>query len=163
MFMALMNEYGSWEDVMSQSNPDNRNMGAQVTPLRIANAAQSVRHVFIRDLLLNAHIGVHRHEKGRSQPVRINIDLTVREGGPDAGDDLDNVVCYEQVVDKVKELVESQHINLAETMAERIATRCFEDVRVLVARVRLEKLTVIAEAASVGVEIERTRPDFNSL
>lgn len=146
---------------MNQSRPFDNYADGQVQPhLRIADAAQSIRHVFVRDLLLNAHIGVHRHEKGRSQPVRINIDLTVRECSRDAGDDLANVVCYEGVVDKVKDLAESEHINLAETMAEHIAARCLEDVRVIAARVRLEKLTVIAEAASVGVEIERTRADY---
>ena len=46
---------------------------------KLADASMAVRHVFIRDLLLDAHIGVHRHEKGRRQRVRINIDLTVLE------------------------------------------------------------------------------------
>jgi len=124
---------------------------------KFANAALAVRHVFIRDLLLDAHIGVHRHEKGRRQRVRINIDLTVLENGPNSGDDLANVVCYEDIVAKVKALIEVEHINLAETMAERIAGRCLEDSRVQSARIRVEKLTVITEAASVGVEIERNR------
>lgn len=124
---------------------------------KFADAGLAVRHVFIRDLLLEAHIGVHRHEKGRRQRVRINIDLTVMENGPDAGDDLANVVCYEDIVGKVKALIEVEHINLAETMAERIAGRCLEDSRVQSARIRVEKLTVITEAASVGVEIERNR------
>jgi len=131
---------------------------AKVTHLRIADAASRVRHVFVRDLLLDAHIGVHRHEKGRHQPVRVNIDLTVREAGLEAGDHLENVVCYEEVVDKVRALVGTGHINLAETMAERIAASCLEDPRVLVARIRVEKLAVIDAAASVGVEIERMRP-----
>ncbi len=139
------------------NSPDPANT-AKISHLRIADAASRVRHVFIRDLLLDAHIGVHRHEKGRRQRVRINIDLTVQEQGPDSGDELMNVVCYEDVVEKVKLLVEAEHINLAETMAERIAVRCLEDARVIMARIRVEKLTVIAEAASVGVEIERARP-----
>lgn len=125
-----------------------------------ADAIRKTRHVFIRDLLLDAHIGVHKHEKGRRQRVRINIDLTVLENGPDAGDDLANVVCYEDIVEKVKALVEESHINLAETMAERIAARCLEDLLVMAARIRVEKLTVIAEAASVGVEIERRKAGF---
>jgi len=139
---------------MSATGP----LPAKVTQLKIADAARKLRHVFIRDLLLDAHIGVHRHEKGRRQPVRVNIDLTVLESGPDAGDHLSDVVCYEEVVDKVKALAGAGHINLAETMAERIAASCLEDERVLVARIRVEKLAVIASAASVGVEIERARP-----
>jgi len=144
---------------MTQMEPTDDGSG-RVVHLKLADAARAMRHVFIRDLLLDAHIGVHKHEKGRRQRVRINIDLTVLENAPDSGDDLANVVCYEDIVEKVKTLVEAGHINLAETMAERIAWRCLEDARIVVARIRVEKLTVIAEASSVGVEIERTKPSF---
>lgn len=126
-----------------------------VTPLKIADAARAIRHVFVRDLLLEAHIGVYTHEHGRTQPIRINIDLTVSEAAH--GDKLANVVCYETVVNAVKALVAEGHLNLVETLAERISTQCLADPRVTVARVRVEKLAAIAEAGSVGVEIERAK------
>lgn len=124
-------------------------------PREIADAEQSVRHVFIRDLRLDARIGVHGPEKGRAQPVRINIDLAVRDGGAGLGDDLANVVCYEQVVEEVKAILARGHVNLVETLAERIAETCLADLRVDAARVRVEKLAAIPEASSVGIEIER--------
>jgi len=130
-----------------------------VIPLKIANAAQAVRHVFIRDLLLDAHIGVFRHEEGRTQPIRINIDLTVTDAGAPSGDRLEDVVDYHQVVESVKTIVGAGHVRLVETLAELIAARCLEDPRVQVARVRIEKLAAIASAASVGVEIERVQAD----
>jgi len=130
-----------------------------VIPLKIANAAEALRHVFIRDLLLDAHIGVFRHEEGRTQPIRINIDLTVTDTGAPQGDRLEDVVDYHQVVQSVREMVESGHVRLVETLAELIAARCLEDKRVQVARVRIEKLAAIASAASVGVEIERIQAD----
>src|SRR5690606_37803721 len=101
------------------------------------------------------HIGVYKHEKGGTQPIRVNVDLTVAEAVH--GDSLDNVVCYKSVVDRIKEIVGDGHLNLVDTLAERIAGSCLEDERVLVARVRVEKLAAIAEAVSVGVEIERVR------
>ncbi len=125
-----------------------------VTPLHIADARNAIRHVFIRDLVLQCFIGVHRHEKKAEQPVRINLDLAVREGA-DLGDALENVVCYEQIADGVRTLVHGRHINLVETLAEEIANLCLSDGRVKSVRVRLEKLAVLADAASVGVEIER--------
>jgi dihydroneopterin aldolase len=131
------------------SQPEN------VTPLKIANAERAIRHVFVRDLLLDAHIGVYKHEKGGTQPVRVNIDLTVAEAVH--GDSLDNVVCYATVVERIKSIVAEGHLNLVESLAERIAGSCLEDERVRVARVRVEKLAAIPEAASVGVEIERVR------
>ena len=131
------------------SQPEN------VTPLKIANAERAIRHVFVRDLLLDAHIGVYKHEKGGTQPVRVNIDLTVAEAVH--GDSLDNVVCYATVVERIRSIVAEGHLNLVESLAERIAGSCLEDERVRVARVRVEKLAAIPEAASVGVEIERVR------
>lgn len=134
-------------------------MPQNVYPLRIANAAHSVRHVFVRDLLVSGLIGIYTHEKQGSQPVRINIDLTVREGDVDINDRFENVVCYEEVVRKVESIISGGHINLVETLAEDIAAACLEDPRVFVARVRVEKLEAIENAASVGVEIERIRSE----
>lgn len=126
-----------------------------VHPLRIADAKKRIRHVFVRDLELNANIGVYRREKGTLQPVRINIDLTVEETEGEVDDKLENVVDYGAVVEGIKAILAGGHLNLVETLAEKIAAHCLEDVRVKVARVRIEKLKVLPEAQSVGVEIER--------
>ena len=128
---------------------------AQVQPLRIADARRRIRHVFVRDLELDANIGVYHRERGQAQPVRINVDLTVEEGDVLLEDQLANVVDYGAVVDGIKEILAGGHLNLVETLAERIAEFCLSDERVRVARVRIEKLKVVAEAKSVGVEIER--------
>jgi dihydroneopterin aldolase len=132
-------------------------MSDNVTPLRIADHARAIRHVFVRDLLLQADIGVYAHEKGLQQPLRFNVDLTVSEAAH--SDELANVVCYEDVVNRIKALVSGDRVNLVETLAEKIAAGCLEDARVLAARVRVEKLAAIPEVASVGVEIERSRQD----
>jgi dihydroneopterin aldolase len=126
-----------------------------VFPLRIADAKMRIRHVFVRDLELDANIGVYKREKGKLQPVRINVDLTVEEMDGEVGDKLENVVDYGAVVDAIKAILAQGHLNLVETLAEKVAAHCLSDSRVKVARVRIEKLNVIAEAASVGVEIER--------
>lgn len=125
-----------------------------VHPLRIADAGTAIRHVFVRDLVLDCSIGVHAHEKDGPQRVRVNLDLAVREDRPIA-DDIGNVVCYEAIVSGIRALVAAGHVNLVETLAERIAAMCLDDVRVRIARVRVEKLDVFPDATSVGVEIER--------
>jgi dihydroneopterin aldolase len=112
--------------------------------------------VFIRNLELLAHIGVHGHEHGKPQPVRINVDLGV-EGGTASDDRLDRVVDYEAITGKIRAIVAKGHINLAETLAERIAAAAFEDSRVKSARVRVEKLHALPGAEAAGVEIERMR------
>jgi dihydroneopterin aldolase len=128
---------------------------SKVQPLRIADAKKRIRHVFVRDLELNANIGVYHREKGQLQPVRINLDLTVEETDGDIEDKLENVVDYGAVVDGIKAILAGGHLNLVETLAEKVAAHCLADKRVRVARVRIEKLKVLAEAQSVGVEIER--------
>jgi 7,8-dihydroneopterin aldolase/epimerase/oxygenase len=122
---------------------------------RIADAALKITHVFIRNLELLVHIGIHGHEQGKPQPVRINVDLGVRESA--IGDKLEHVVDYEAVTTKIRAIVAKGHINLAETLAARIAEAAFEDARVISARVRVEKLHAVPGAESGGVEIERVR------
>ena len=112
--------------------------------------------VFVRDLVLAARIGVYQHEKLASQCVRINLELICTEH-PAINDDLSNVVNYADLVERVRGIVAEGHINLVETLADRIAQVCLEDRRVQSAKVRIEKLEVFKEAESVGVEIERTR------
>ncbi len=111
--------------------------------------------VLIRNLEMLARIGVHGHEQGKPQPVRVNIWLT-GEIESDA-DRLENAIDYEAVAEKVRAIVAAGHINLAETLAQRIAAACFEDSRVVHARVRVEKLHALPGAEAAGVEIERDR------
>lgn len=112
--------------------------------------------VFVRNLELLVHIGIHGHEQGKAQPVRINVELDVR---PEHAieDRLDRVVDYAALTTKIRAIVALGHINLAETLAERIADAAFEDDRVEGVRVRVEKLHAVAGADSAGVEIERAR------
>lgn len=133
---------------------------------RLDALAPAMRHMFVRDLVLEAHIGVHAHEHGRTQRVRINLDLAVREDAPETAsrqmsrpavgrDDLARVVDYERIVVEARAAVAAGHVQLVETLAERLAELCLADRRVSHVRVRVEKLDVFADTASVGVEIER--------
>ena len=132
---------------------------------RFADTVRATRHMFIRDIVLNASIGVHKHEQQATQRIRVNIDLAVADAGaaanisraPVGHDDLTRVVDYETIVNRVREMVAGGHVQLVETLAERLAEACLNDPRVKIARVRVEKLDVFADAASAGVEIERRR------
>lgn len=133
-----------------------RNSGA-VYPLKIADADRAVRHVFVRDLMIDANIGIHAHEKHGRQRVIVNVDLSVTESDRPVQDKIGEVLCYENVAGEIENIVATGHINLVETLAERIAQMCLQDGRVEVARVRVEKPDALAHARSVGVEIERSR------
>jgi dihydroneopterin aldolase len=123
----------------------------------VASGKGRLRHVFVKDLKIDARLGIHDEERLRSQRIIVNIDLSVKEGSDPISDDIRNVVSYEIVVKKVERIVAEGHVNLVETLAELIARECLKDKRVMGARVRIEKPDIIANARSVGVEIERLR------
>ena len=129
-----------------------------VHPLRQTGAVPLTRQMFIRDLVVNMLIGVHRHERDGRQRVRINLDLSLTEGSRIDDDRLASGVSYETLVHQIRTMCNSGHVNLVKTLAERIARLCFDDWRVRGAIVRVEKLDVFADTASVGVEIERFNP-----
>ena len=131
---------------------------------RIADAARGIRHTFLRDLVLRADIGVYAQEHGKPQRIRVNVDLGVTDDGarPQSRaavgrDDLTRVVDYAAVAQQVRGIVAGGHVKLVETLAERIAEACLADPRVLLARVRVEKLDILPDGASAGVEVERRR------
>ena len=111
--------------------------------------------IFIRNLELLARIGVHGHEQGGPQPVRINVCLSSHT--KTESDRLEHAIDYEAVTEKIRGIVTAGHINLAETLAERIAAACLGDARVTKCVVRVEKLHALQGAEAAGVEIERGR------
>jgi 7,8-dihydroneopterin aldolase/epimerase/oxygenase len=123
----------------------------------VASAAAGLRHVFVRDLELEVLIGIYEIEKQKPQRIIVNIDLSVIEGEGPKDDDISHVVSYEIIVKKVETIIGGGHINLVETLCEKIAASCLRDKRVMAARVRVEKPDIIPNARSVGVEIERQR------
>lgn len=116
--------------------------------------------VFVRDLVLPVAIGVYAHEHGKTQRVR--FDVTVKVARPAADDgrvqptrDLRDIYSYDIISDGIRMLVAAGHVDLVETLAERIAALLLADVRVVQAAVQVTKLET--GSGSVGVAIERTR------
>jgi 7,8-dihydroneopterin aldolase/epimerase/oxygenase len=123
----------------------------------VSSARGRLRHVFVRDLEVLGFIGIYDHEKVKPQRLIINIDLSVRERPGKMADEISHVVSYEIIAKKVESIIAAGHVNLVETLCEKIAQSCLTDKRVVAARVRVEKPDIIPNARSVGVEIERTR------
>lgn len=118
-------------------------------------AKDSLYRICVRDLVLSCSIGVHDHEKRGPQRVRVNAELLVE--GRVGHDEFRHVVNYEAVVDGIRALTDGRHINLVETLADRILELCFADERVVAAEVRIEKLDVYPEAESIGIVMKRRR------
>ena len=102
-------------------------------------------------------VGIYEQEKKHPQRILVNIDCAVEELGGPLEDDIRNVVSYEKVVKNVKSIVHDGHVNLVETLAEKIAEKVLRHKAIRRVRVRVEKLDIIPEASSVGIEIERVK------
>ena len=111
--------------------------------------------VFVRGLKLDAEIGVHAHEHGRTQPVVADIEL---ELSVPTAHDLGDTYDYTHIVEHARAVAHETHVKLAEDFAERLGRRCLQDPRVMSARVRVEKLEALAPlAAGAGAEITVVR------
>jgi dihydroneopterin aldolase len=114
-----------------------------------------VTKVFVRGLAIEAEIGVYPHERGRRQPLIVDVELDVAAAGWRA---LADTVNYETVVAAAQAIAAAGHIGLVESFAQRLAQACFAEPRVLRARVRVEKPQALApHAAAAGVEITAVR------
>jgi len=111
--------------------------------------------IFVRGLVLPIAIGVYDEEQSVTQKVSFTIEATVATGVSPKGDAIAEVPSYDDLVGAVRAIVAAGHINLVETLAERIAERCLSDKRIVSVLVRVEKLE--RGPASVGVEIVRPR------
>ena len=112
--------------------------------------------IFVRDLVLPCFIGVFEEERAEKQRVRFQVEASVYPSRRRGHDDVNSVVSYDLIVDAIRALTSNGHINLLETLAERIAVKCLSHRRIARVRIRLEKLDRL-EGASLGVEIERCK------
>ena len=111
--------------------------------------------IFLRGLEVRCSIGVHAHERAGSQRVTVDLDLLVTADAGPIDDSLGRVVDYERIVEGVRRLAAGQHVNLVETLAERIAEFCLAEPRVRRVRVAVAKPDAFADVAAVGIEIDR--------
>ena len=119
--------------------------------------ASGRRRVFLRDFEIVASVGVLEHEKRYEQRILLSVDLEVRDTYDGVSDRLEDVLDYDALLRGVAQLVQREHVNLIETLAERIAGHCLADERVESVRVRVEKPDVLPSCPAVGIEIERRR------
>lgn len=110
--------------------------------------------IFVRGLAIEAEIGVYRHERGRAQPLVVDVEVAI---APGAVSHLHETLNYETLAAKARGLAAEGHIELVETYAQRLAEACLDDPRVLRARVRVEKPEAISGAQAAGVEATAVR------
>lgn len=111
--------------------------------------------VFVHDLVLDAEIGVYIHEKGVTQRARFSVDIEVTPAEQAVEDQIGRVLDYDMIIAVIRAVLAEGHINLVETLADEVATRCLAHPRAASVKVKIEKLD--KEPGAVGVEIVRRR------
>ncbi|MDA7606703.1 dihydroneopterin aldolase [Pelagibacteraceae bacterium] len=115
------------------------------------------RKVIITDLVFNTLIGIHDFEKEKKQQIRFNIEISVNPLLKATENNLDNIVNYENIINKIKLITQKKHYNLLETLAEDIFSNLFISKNIIKIKLRIEKPEIIKDASSVGVEITKKR------
>ena len=118
------------------------------------------RTVFIKDFIIEEIIGIHKREKIKKQKIKFNIVLDVDQSSIPNEKDIKSIVDYEKITNKLKNLTKRKKYNFLESLAEDSFKEIFEDQRINSATIKIEKPEAIKNASSVGVEVYKTRDDY---
>ena len=118
------------------------------------------RTVLIKDFTINEIIGIHKHEKINKQKIIFNIIIDVNQDTLPNENDITSIVDYEKITNKLKNLAKSKNYNFLESLAEDSFKEIFEDMRINSIKIKIEKPEAIVNAKSVGVEIFKSRNDY---
>ena len=112
------------------------------------------KKVIIKDLILLLSVGIHEFEKLKKQNVRFNIEITT---DPNLKSDIKSIVNYENVINDIKKLTKKSHFELLESLSESIFDRIFRNIKIRKIKLKIEKLEIIKETTSVGIEVTKTK------
>ena len=118
------------------------------------------RTVLIKNFIINEIIGIHKHEKINKQKIIFNIFIDVNQNTIPNDNDLTSIVDYEKITNKLENLVKSKNYNFLESLAEDSFHEIFEDKRINSVKIKIEKPDAIANAQSVGIEVFKSRNDY---
>ena len=114
--------------------------------------------ILIRDLRVEALIGIHKRERHVVQTLSIDLDIGIPGTAVFSSDKVADTIDYEQVTLRIKALAASGHFRLVETFAERIATLLIGDFGAPWVKVSAAKIGILPNVKFVGVSIERRKP-----
>ena len=114
--------------------------------------------IVIRDLRVEALIGIHRRERHVPQTLTIDLEIGLPSEAVFASDKVSDTIDYEQVALRIRALAAAQHYRLVETFADRIAGILVEEFAAPWVRVSVAKIGILPNAKFVGITIERRRP-----
>ena len=115
------------------------------------------KKVLIKELILNLKLGYYDFEKEKPQKVKFSLEIDYKDKKPSNDKDLKSIVNYSKVVRLIKKLVKNKYYNFLETLAEDVFDELFKDKRIEKINLKIEKLEIMKDCSSVGIQISKKR------
>jgi len=115
------------------------------------------KKVLIKELILNLKLGYYDFEKATPQKVKFSLEANYEDKKPTNDKDLKSIVNYAKLVKLIKKLVKNKHYNFLETLAEDVFDKLFKDKRIDKISLQIEKLEIMKDCSSVGIQISKKR------
>ena len=115
------------------------------------------KKVLIKELILDLKLGYYDFEKEKPQKVKFSLEIDYEDKKPSNDKDLKSIVNYAKIVKLIMKLVKNKHYNFLETLAEDVFDELFKDKRIDKISLRIEKLEILKDCSSVGIQISKKR------
>ena len=115
------------------------------------------KKILIKDLTLDLKLGYFDFEKNKPQKVKFTLEIDYRDKKPTNDKDLKSIVNYDKIVKLIKKLVKNKHYNFLETLAEDVFDELFKDKRIDKITLKIEKLEIMKDCSSVGIQVSKKR------
>jgi len=115
------------------------------------------KKVLIKELILSLKLGYYDFEKEKPQKVKFSLEVNYKDKKPTSDKDLKSIVNYDKLVRLIKKLTKNKHYNFLETLAEDVFDELFKDRRIDKISLQIEKLEIMKDCTSVGIQISKKR------
>ena len=115
------------------------------------------KKILINELILDLKLGYYDFEKEKSQKVKFSLEIDYEDKKPTNDKDIKSIVNYGTVVKLITKLVKKKHYNFLETLAEAVFHELFKDKRIGKIMLKIEKLEILKDCSSVGIQITKKR------
>ncbi len=120
------------------------------------------KKILINELILNLKLGYYDFEKQKPQKIKFSLEIDYQDKKPTNDKDLKSIVNYGTIVKLIKKLVKNKHYNFLETLAEAVFDELFKDKRIGKIMLKIEKLEILKNCSSVGIQISKIRSHAKS-
>ena len=115
------------------------------------------KKILINDLILELKLGYYDFEKEKPQKVKFSLEIDYEDKKPTSDKDIKSIVNYGQIVKLIQKLTKNKHYNFLETLAEDVFDVLFKDKRIGKIMLQIEKLEILKECKSIGIQITKKR------